>query len=179
MDKKIEKQFRRMAEKKNSLLSMLRPLAEEVYNRKPLPGKWSPGQIANHLYLSEKFSLAYLRKKMSYPETIPEYHFKSWLKYYAYKTAMPFLSAKAPKTINMWEGQDVLSPAELDVQWEALRNELRDFISEKYPAFKNHSVYNHPFAGRLTMEQMLIFFNDHIDHHTKQLRRILKKGNRQ
>ena len=167
--------FKKIENKKRHLIELIRSVPEEKYAFQPSSKSWSVGQTANHLFLSEKLSLAYLRKKMSYPDTIPKFHIKSWWSMFVYKYVLRFVKVKAPKQINMWEEQVVLLPDELDRQWSALRLELWTFLVEKYPQFKNHLVYNHPFAGRLTMKQMLTFFNDHIEHHTHQVKRIINK----
>lgn len=171
----LELQFQRMEKKKKLLIELIQSIPKAKYRQQLNPQSWSVGQASNHLYLSEKLSLAYLRKKMSYPDTIPRFHIKSWWGMFKYKIILTSTKAKAPKQINMWEDQEVLLPEQLDQKWSELRIELFDFIREKYPQFRNHLVYNHPFAGRLSMKQMLIFFNDHINHHTKQVRRILKE----
>ena len=161
-----------MESKKKSLLDYLRKLPPEIYLKQPDTSSWSIGQASNHLYLSEKLSFAYLKKKLSYPDTIPPYHLKSRWNILKYKLIFRFVKAKAPKGINMWEDQDVMLPDELDSRWSELRRELYAFLKEKYPLFKTHLVYNHPFAGRLTFKQTLYFFCDHMDHHWKQIRRI-------
>lgn len=177
-EKRIELQIRKMENKKLQLIRLLNSLKSEKYNQQPDPKSWSAGQVANHLYLSEKLSLAYLRKKMSYPDTIPPFHIKSWGGILLYKLVFASgIKFKAPKQISMWEIQEVLPADQLDRKWNELRVELFGFLREKYPQFRNRLVYNHPFAGRMTMNQMLIFLNDHIRHHTKQVRRILKKIN--
>jgi uncharacterized damage-inducible protein DinB len=176
VDRAIEVQFERMEKKKKLLMELILSIPEVKYRHQPNPQSWSVAQASNHLYLSEKLSLAYLRKKLSYPDTIPRFHIKSWWGMFVYKIILTtIIKAKAPKQINMWENQEVLLAEQLDQKWSELRIELFDFIREQFPQFRNHLVYNHPFAGRLSMRQMLIFFNDHIHHHTKQIQRILKE----
>ena len=165
-----------MEHHKQILMDLVRSVPPDKYLQQPNPHRWSAGQAANHLYLSEKLSLAYLRKKMSYPDTIPKFHFKSWLAMFTYKIILTgIVKASAPKQINMWGDHEVFPPDQLDQKWSELRAELFGFIREKHPQFKNDLVFKHPFAGRLSMQQMLVFFNDHIRHHTKQVRRILNE----
>jgi len=169
-----------MEQKKDFLIDLIRSMPYDKYIQQPKPGHWSAGQAANHLYLSEKLSFAYLRKKMAYPDTIPPFHIKSWMGMIKLKIIMlRLIKARAPKTINMWEDQEVLHPNDLDRKWKDLRIELFDFVREKYPLFGSHLVYNHPVAGRLSMKQMITFFIDHIEHHTRQVKRILKEINAQ
>ncbi len=175
----IQMQLKRMDLKKLFLMDLIRSLPDEQYRRQPDQNSWSVSQVANHLYLSERFSLAYLKKKLSYPDTIPCFSFKSWWSLFLVKfTLWSPLKVKAPTTINMWSEQEVLSPEELDKRWNVLRTELASLISENQPRFRTHLVFNHPFAGRMTMKQMLIFFNHHMAHHLRQAGRIVRKISR-
>lgn len=173
----IRRQFEKLESKKKNLLALLHTIPAEKYMRQPSPESWSIAQAANHIYLSERLSLAYLRKKMSYPDTIPPYHIKSWGAVMLIKfTLWTRYKIKAPKAINMWEQQDILSPEELEKKWSKVRTDLISFMEEHQPTFGSHLVYNHPFAGRMTMYQTLIFLNDHMAHHFKQINRIVSKN---
>ena len=170
----IAGQFERLERKKKELMLLIRSVPPEKYSFQKNSKSWSVGQTANHLFLSEKLSLSYLRKKVKYATGIPPFSWKSWLAMMTYKLIFKFKKAKAPGPINMWEQQEVLMPDELDQRWDALREELKVFISDQYPVYKNALIFKHPFAGRLSMHQTLIFFGDHITHHTKQINRIIK-----
>jgi hypothetical protein len=82
---------------------------------------------------------------------------------------------KAPPMIDMWKKEAAMTPEELESNWSGTRRELISFIEAHLPAHGTHLAYRHPFAGRITMYQMLIFFNDHMAHHQRQVKRILKK----
>ncbi len=156
-------------------MQQILPLSETEYSKQPSPGSWSAIETANHVYLSEKLSLGYLKKKMAYPDTIPPFHFKSWggvlLIKLVFRTGYKW---NAPETIDMRHQQPVLTPAELNTQWPLQRKEMLSFIESHQAAFGSHLAYRHPYAGRMTMHQMLIFLNDHLGHHMKQINRILK-----
>jgi len=174
--KGIHREFQKLERKRELLMLTLIPLTTQQYSQQPSPDSWSAIQTANHVYLSEKLSLGYLQKKLSYPDTIPPFHPKSWggvlLIKLVFATGFKW---KAPKTIDMRQDQPILTPAELNAQWPLLRNQLFSFIESHQASFGSHLVYNHPYAGRMTMHQMLMFLNDHLAHHTKQINRILKK----
>src|SRR5687768_18576839 len=99
---RIEKPFQLMESKKKFLLDYLRQLQQGIYLKQPDNSSWSIGQAANHLYLSEKLSLAYLKKKVGYPDTVSPYHIKSRWNKMLYKLFFKFVKAKSPKGINMW-----------------------------------------------------------------------------
>ncbi|MEP6793598.1 MAG: DinB family protein [Saprospiraceae bacterium] len=175
-EQKIKIQLERMDRKKQALMNIIRALPVENYLKNPNPESWSVGQIANHLYLSERLSLAYLKKKLSYPDTIPPFSIKSWWSLYAANFILwsPF-KVKAPPAINMWKDIEILSLKDLDTKWSQVRKELATLIAENLLGFHHHLVFNHPLSGRMTMTQMLIFFNHHMAHHLRQARRTIRK----
>ena len=174
--KAIHSQFDKMEVKKQEIMKLLGSLSPGQYHQQPDPASWSMGQVANHLYLSERNSLAYLRKKLSYPDLVPGYSPKSWLGIVAIKLVYLFhYKIKAPESINMWKVGIAIPYEELKLKWDELRQELISFIEQQEPVFGRHLAFNHPFAGRMTMHQMLIFMNDHIRHHQGQIMRIQQK----
>jgi len=174
--KSIHSQFDKMEAKKKDIMDLLGSLTPEQTNQQPDPHTWSIRQVANHLYLSERNSLAYPRKKLSYPDLVPRYSPKSWAGIGMIKLVYLFhFKIKAPESINMWKAGMTMPYEELKLKWDELRRELISFIEQHEPAFGSHLAFNHPFAGRMTMHQMLIFMNDHIRHHQGQIKRIQRK----
>jgi len=172
----IHHQFGRLESKKNEIMDLLQTLSSTQYHLQPDPDTWSIGQVAQHLYLSERNSLAYLKKKLSYPDTVPKYHLTSWGGVWLIKLVYLFhYKIKAPDSINMWKVSEWMTREELAVKWEILRKDLIAFMEKNEPAFGKHLAFRHPFAGRMTMHQMLIFMNDHMHHHQKQMQKILQR----
>jgi hypothetical protein len=50
-----------------------------------------------------------------------------------------------------------------------LRHELREFLLQISESHIRKNLYRHPIAGRLNLCQMLIFFDDHLKRHKKQI----------
>ncbi len=174
--KQVNEQFRKLEQKQLKLHWLISSLTEETYFKQPNPKSWSIAQAANHLYMSETLSLAYLKKKLAYPDTIPPFHIKSWGALAALKFAFySRFKFKAPRAINMWKNQLLLPQAMLEEKWKSNRLALFEIIRLHQNAFGPHLVYKHPFVGRLTMYQMLIFFNAHRNHHLKQIRQIKRQ----
>ncbi len=172
-DSRIQRQFDRIDQRTRIIFDMLHSVTPEQYHQHPHPGQWTLLQIANHLYLSERSSLLYLRKKMSYPDTLPAFSISSWKTYYLVKLILITpKKVKAPPPIDMWTQTKIWEPDALEIKWNELHNEFSAYIEEQYPKFGRHLVFNHPFAGRMTMRQMLMFFCDHMDHHIRQMRRV-------
>lgn len=172
----IQKQFDLLQEARTNLWKKIVPLTDQQWMQQPTPYAWSVAQTANHLYLSEQLSMAYLKKKLSFPDSVPSYHPKSWMGVWLIKLVL-FTSwkRKAPKHIDMWQDQPILHREELDEKWSALRKDMITYIMAQEPQFGRHLAYRHPFAGRMTMRQMLIFFGDHFKHHSKQVDRVMRQ----
>lgn len=174
----IHRQFEKLELRRKALMNLIAPLSNEKYNQQPSSDSWSVAQAANHIFLSEQLSTAYIRKKLSYPDTLLPFQIKSWGGVYLIKLVLwTGYKRKAPVNINMWEQQTILSQADLELQWSKLRADMISLIEKHQEAFGSHMVYRHPFAGRMTMHQMLIFLNDHMAHHIKQINRIVSKIN--
>lgn len=173
---RIEKRIRNLEKTHRHLIDFIADLPEEMYHHQISPSKWSIAQAANHVYLSEQLSLAYLKKKMSDLKSIPSYHPKSWVFLMALKLSIKSpIRFKAPLAINMWKDQPIRSQLDLDQNWSTLREELFAFIRTHAQEYGSHLVYRHPFTGRMTMSHMLIFLNDHMKHHFKQINRIYRQ----
>lgn len=156
------------------MLASARALSELQYIQQPHPGAWSVAQVINHVYLSEFLSLGYIRKKLSYPDQVPPYHPKAWLGTLLIKIVFALrIKVKAPAIIDMNTKPDVMPIDELAEKWKALRSETQAFIEANDAQFGKHLAFRHLFAGRMTMYQMLIFFNDHLRHHHRQVRRVI------
>lgn len=174
--KRIQHQFGKLEIRRKALMNLIASLSNEKYNQQPTSDSWSVAQAANHIFLSEQLSTAYIRKKLSYPETLLPFQIKSWGGVFLIKLALwSSYKRKAPVAINMWEQQTILSKEDLDQQWSKLRTDMITLIEKHQEDFGSHMVYRHPFAGRMTMHQMLIFLNDHMAHHMKQINRIVSK----
>ncbi len=174
--KQIDHQFEKLELRRIALMKLITSLSNDKYNQQPSSDSWSVAQAANHIFLSEQLSTAYIRKKLSYPDTLQPFQLKSWGGVFLIKLALwSNYKRKAPVAINMWEQQTILSQEELEQQWIKLRTDMIALIEKNQEAFGSHMVYRHPFAGRMTMHQMLIFLNDHMAHHMKQINRIVSK----
>ena len=175
-EKKIQKQWNRLDRQKQVLMDLIRILPDDEYRHQPQHDSWSVGQVANHLFLTEIFCFEYLKKKLSYPETIPAFSPKSWWALFQVKFSIwAKIKAKAPAKIDMWGDQEVLSPEDLDQKWNLVRTQMQAVISQNLPGYGSHLVFKHPFTGRMTMRQMLIFLNDHFSSHLRNVRQILRK----
>jgi hypothetical protein len=84
---------------------------------------------------------------------------------------LPF-KFKAPKVVVLstpsYEGL-----LELTRAWDREREELRTLLDQFHDDEIRKKIYRHVVVGLLNMEQALIFFQEHFDHHVPQINRQL------
>ncbi|MEO1515220.1 MAG: DinB family protein [Bacteroidota bacterium] len=157
------------------LLEELKVYSDDQLNRKPSPEQWSVIQVMHHLMLSESLSLKYINKKLSFNPTLKKAGIKARMRLLLLKgyMASPF-KAKAPGVISGEQLPEFATFWDTAKRWKQQRQELRQFLSELPKDILNKEVYKHPFAGRMSIDGMLGFFQAHFNRHHKQIQRVLK-----
>lgn len=158
----------------NQLFTELDHYSSEQLNRSPAPESWSVTQVLNHLLLSEKYSLQYCEKKLSFEPNLPKAGlaaaaralFVNWYLFLPLKVKAPALisTSALPKEDDL---------ANIRTQYQTQRQLLRAFLEQLEESYLDREVYKHPFAGRLSFPGMFSFMTAHFRHHRKQIYRAL------
>ena len=167
-------QLDQMDEELNLLLKQLKRYNDDQLNRPPKKGGWSVIQIMRHLMLSEKYSLAYIKKKSQDPSQLKKIDLKSRMRSaslqlylrFPMKRKAPEMVAELPEYSTFWETAK---------QWKEQRAELRQFIGDLPKDIYKTQLYKHPGLGRISLSNMLQFFFQHFKRHNRQIRRIIKQ----
>jgi hypothetical protein len=165
--------FERMEARKADLLRSLASLDAETLNRKPDPDGWSILQVIAHLTKSESGTLQYIKKKTQDPGALPDAGLVPWLRIAALVVGIrsPF-KFKAPKAIaDVPETSDFQAAS---LAWAEVREDWREFIEAFPAALSGKTIFRHPFVGLLGPAQTMIFLNEHLENHTRQIARIRK-----
>lgn len=176
MTPSLDRRLTKMGQRLQSLLDQLSAYDDDTLNRKPADGGWSALQVMCHLMLAEEGSVKYVRKKLSFNPELKEAGlasaWRSFLLNFYFKLPFRF---KAPPGV----GDDVLplksSFREVSQRWLASRQDLRRYLESLPPEMFHRSIYRHPFAGRMSLDGMLRFFDGHFERHRKQIERVLKE----
>ncbi len=161
--------------KTHALFNFLETIPSISLIAKTDPNQWSALEAVNHIYLSELLSLQYIQYKVEQPEKIVARRPDVWVRSMLLKLALRSpLKFKAPDSINMRGNQPVLPVDELKDVWLRTRSDLILFLEKYEGEWKHHLLYKHPVSGRMTLLLMVEFFIDHLDHHTRQIHRIVK-----
>lgn len=174
MNPAFQKLFDELEAQRKKTLESVRHLTDEQLNRPLRPGKWSVAQILSHLITAERMSAAYLRKKI---QGIHEAADSGWweeLKFGALKISqrVPGLKFRAPKRVleNTSSYRDFST---IQQEWDDVRSDLRKLVSTLSADQAGKLIYRHPVAGYLNIRQALLFFQEHITHHTPQIKRLI------
>lgn len=172
----ISRRLDKIDQRLQGLLDELSAHDNDTLNRKPADGGWSALQVMQHLLLSEEGSVKYVKKKLSFnPELEQAGFFSAWRAFLLDFYFMLPLKFKAPPGV----GDDVLPTGsdfkQVSERWLSSRKALREYLESLPPGMFQKSIYKHPFAGRMSLEGMLQFFDGHFERHRKQIRRVLRE----
>ncbi|MCP3933286.1 MAG: DinB family protein [Bacteroidetes bacterium] len=158
-----------------ALLNKLESYSDTSLNKKPDAESWSVLQILHHLIRSEGLSKKYVEKKLSFKPKLNRPGLSNIFRNFLLKSYLNVpIKFKAPKgvsTPHLPESSDIKSTKDI---WLNQRKELRQYLKTIPSEMIGKEIYKHPIAGRLTLPQMLDFFQTHYERHKKQLEKTLE-----
>lgn len=175
MNKNLQQIFDRLEEQRSVVLNQVRTMTPDQLNAHP-PGKWSAQQILAHLIAAERLSLSYMKKKILGIREVGNSGWWEEMKMVVLKISqrLPGIKFKAPRTV-VENTPTYASFAELEKDWNHLRQELATFLEQIPDDHARRKIYRHVIAGRLGVQHALQFFREHIHHHHPQIKSLLKK----
>jgi len=161
---------------KGDLLRGLASHDAEVLNRKPDPATWSILQVIAHLTKSEAGTLQYIKKKTLDPAALERAGIVCWLRVAALVVGIHSPSKfKAPKGIA--DVPDASDFPAASFAWAEVREDWREYIDAFPEVLKDRTIFRHPFVGLLGPAQTMVFLNEHLMNHVRQIARIRRALN--
>ncbi len=174
MDKSLQKLFAELTEKRAQLFAELEQYQPNQLAFKSSPEKWSMLQVVNHLLISEQQIYQYLCKKNQAKTLDPAGSTAAARSFFLNAFLKSPLRVSAPRQLPLPESPPAL--AEMRKDWDATRQDMEIFLA-KLPAERLQKIiFRHPFAGRFNIAQTLKFMINHISHHIRQVRRIVRSA---
>jgi hypothetical protein len=163
--------FEKMEATKAGLLRSLASLDTEALNRKPDPSSWSILQVIAHLTKSEAGTLLYIKKKTQDPAALPRAGIVPW-----FRIAVLVVGIRSPLKVKAPKGLADL-PETVDLQtsslaWAEVREDWREFVLAFPKVLDDRIIFRHPFVGLLGPAQVMVFLNEHLSRHARQIGRI-------
>jgi len=172
----LEKKLRRIENQKSRIIGEYETLKPVQRQFRPGSDEWNLLQVLRHIVTAEQQSLQLIRHKIHHAENLPKAGTGAWIRHLLLKIALWLpIKYKAPK----FAGVDAQNPDLENIisDWEEVRSELQQIISDNSADTLSKALYKHPRAGYLDLHQALEFFETHINHHRKQMERIKKSEN--
>ncbi len=175
MHTSLQNLFDEIEIQRKKMLDSVKTFSQEELNKVLHPGNWSAAQILSHLITAEQLSLRYMQKKIQGIKEAPDSGLWEEVKINLLKISqrLPGLKFKAPQNVmeHMAQYQELTT---ITTEWEKVRGELKSLF-EKIPDDQiNRKIYRHVLAGYLNAKHSLIFFREHLTHHTPQIKKLLK-----
>jgi uncharacterized damage-inducible protein DinB len=154
-------------------LELVRELGEwpvERQNFRPAEGAWSAVELVDHVVRVESLTIGDMREGLRRPRVLGEGDRP--------KIAELERALRSEKRFRVPAGQGGIYPeaqttwAEVTERWKESRVELRGVVERMGPDEARWGVFEHPFAGWMTVEEVLKHFSDHLYHHQFQLARL-------
>lgn len=175
MHSTLQRLFDQIEAQRETALVPFRSLPMDRFNLSPGRGRWSAAEILSHVLAAEQLSVSYMKKKLEGIHKASRRGTWEVLKMGALIASQRFpgLKFKAPRRVvehTTW----LNNLPEIENAWKGVRHDLRDLL-ERIPADRlDRMIYKHPAVGYLDVRHALVFFREHLIHHTPQLRKLLK-----
>jgi len=134
--------------------------------------EWSVMDIMEHLFKVEDRSLNYLLYKMeqgsSFKKVGMRQRYNVWIMQKAYNSNRKFTAPDGVKPDSSY-----ISVEDLKTDFLAVRKRLYTFLNERTESEYRLAMYKTAFFGRISLFQMLVFFDGHYKRHMRQLDRVL------
>ncbi|MDX1440489.1 MAG: DinB family protein [Rubricoccaceae bacterium] len=168
----LPKRLEKLNAARSRFLSALNRVPEDLLNSSPQPGVWSPLEVAEHTYRSERAMLRALERQLDPDGERREVGDPSRIRVSALMLAMraptkfkvPASAGVAPKGISLEEMRT--DWATFEERWSKL---IEDFPEE----LATTGLVRHPYSGALTASQGIQFLALHTARHLKQLKRVV------
>ena len=175
MNTKIANLWQKLETQRTQLMQDISKFDNAILNKKPKPDAWSVVQTMQHLMAAEAASLSYMRKKLSFVNQVPKAGFKSHIRRFLLNVAFVLpLKFKAPPNLSKMPYDD-LDFQTLKNKWAELRAEYLDLLNKLPQNVFSAELWRHQIAGKMTLFQMIDFFDDHQKRHRGQIERTLKQ----
>ena len=174
MNPSVKQLYDKLEQQRSQLLQSVRAVSHGQLIRYP-KGKWSIAHILSHLVASEQLSVRYLHKKFQGINELDRTGIADELKILVLKISQRLpLKFRAPKVV-VDNTHVYQSLQEIEEAWSKTRDDLKTLLGQFEEDHLNRKVYKHPIAGKFNIKQTLLFFREHIIHHTPQIKKLLKQ----
>ena len=173
---KLAFSFEHLSDQLKQYFNLYQGINEKYLSETPLTGKWSILQNLQHLLRSEQLGLQYLQFKFIGDQAIPAVNlrnrFSLIILYVAFNSPFKF---KAPEGKGLDIPENTGNITSLYNDFVETREALFDLISKIPDEKLAKAWFKHPYAGRMSLNDMLWFLSFHFKRHHLQILKVLAK----
>ena len=169
---KIQEQFERLNEKRQSLLQHLELQSPEALSFKAGADKWSVVEAIEHLVVVEDNFLKQVAANIPASSLDPANRSPE-----KYQIVLKVMN----RDIEVDVPHESMEPcghygfSELVDRWEDIREKMKDLLESIDTDNPQNMVYQHPYAGPLNIAETLEFMEVHFDNHIRHIDVILAR----
>ena len=167
--KSLNKTVEKLARAQTAFLRAANSVPSEQWQIRPQSERWSAGELAGHLMITEEKILTGLDRLLQKPP-VP----RSFLKRFHYPLSLVDIRLIRVKAPAMVEGRVTGKKDEMLEELPRVRKRTLAFIEETEGRDLGRHSMPHPFLGSLTTYEWFEFIARHQIRHTKQMLEILK-----
>jgi hypothetical protein len=171
MIKALQNKYLILEQNRERLYDQIEKLDVKQLNYRPLEGKWSIIQIIFHIIKAEQITVISINKEIRNTANKTKFGLysliRSFLLRYALRSPLKF---KAPPLLrNIPSDYDI---HELKTKWITVRSKLHNALGEITDESAKKYMFEHPYAGRLSIYQTMDFLVEHFNHHYRLIKRL-------
>jgi len=173
MIRRLLEKYQKLQKRHEDFLKELELSSVALTDYHPVANGWNMLQVGHHLFLSEKLTLQYMKKKILgfSPEQKVALLTHVKFRFFVWGLRLP-VRAKIPTSAVAPEAN--ISLTDLKAEWRALDQKFQQFLLKFEKRHLAFPVYKHPLVGRITITETIDFLNGHFTHHMWQIKRIRK-----
>lgn len=168
---KVRQRFNKSEQLRQQLMDSLQVYSDSQLAFRPAYDAWSINQVLQHLMLSDKGVVQYLKKKLQAP-SLPNAGIAAKVRTLLLKAFLRSpLKAKIPGPIV----QPIQPMTFWDIvkEWNDIRDEMQNVLGQLNESQLDWAIFKHPVAGYMNVFQLLDFVDYHVRHHRYQIKRIV------
>ena len=170
------KAIKMLLDSQNEFLSYVEKLSDAQWNARPIPFKWTVGETAEHIALSEALLFGAVERALAAPVN-PDWETKSAGKEAILDNLLAARRGKAQAPEPIQPLKRKMSRADIMAMFKEGRAKTLKFIQTTDQPLKAHTL-DHPFPvfGTLNAYQWLLYIPAHNLRHNKQIAEVMSNA---
>jgi hypothetical protein len=169
----LQRRFERFEKTRRDVVARLEGHDRARLNRPRPDGGWSVLQVLHHVIAAESGTVRYISKKMLAGTSLPRAGLSSRLRRLTLQMALVSpLRFRAPGVTA--DVPDEVDPAELFASWDEARGGWQKLLDAFPEEILDRMVFRHGMVGLMGLRDTLDFLQSHLDHHARQVERLLE-----